>query len=93
MKLKNGDIVLNRWAGRVEGRYFIYTGTSGRMVKGISMSDGKLSTVEYYKSSLDAIHYDGKPAFQIVGKSSVFDVMVEELGKYQKEGIGENGDM
>ena len=90
MKLKKGDIVLNRWAGMVEGRYFIYTSTSGRMVNGISMSDGKLSKVEYYKSSLDSIHHDGKPAFQIVGKSSVFDVMVEELRFFQrKESEGE----
>lgn len=93
MKLKKGDIVLNRWAGRVEGKYFIYTGTSGRMVNGISMSDGKLATVEYYKSSLDENHFDGQPAFQIVGKTIAFDIMVEELGKYQKEGIGDNVDM
>ena len=85
MKLKKGDIVLNRWAGMVEARYFIYTGTSGRLVNGISMSDGKLATVEYYKSSLDAIHYDGKPAFEIVGKTTAFDVMVQELRFFQQK--------
>ena len=93
MKLKKGDIVLNRWAGMVEGRYFIYTGTSGRMVKGIEMCNGKLHKVEYYRTSLDEIHPDGQPVFQIVGKTTAFDVMVEELGKYQKEGIDDNGDM
>ena len=85
MKLKKGDIVLNRWAGMVEARYFIYTGTSGRMVEGIQVGNGKIHKVEYYKSSLDAIHYDGKPAFEIVGKTTAFDVMVQELRFFQQK--------
>ena len=85
MKLKKGDIVLNRWAGMVEARYFIYTGTSGRMVKGIEMGNGKLHKVEYYKTSLDENHHDGKPAFEIVGKTTAFDVMVQELRFFQQK--------
>ena len=85
MKLKKGDIVLNRWAGMVEGRYFIYTGTSGRMAKGIEMGNGKLHKVEYYKTSLDENHPDGQPVFQVVGKTTAFDVMVQELRFFQQK--------
>ena len=85
MKLKKGDIVLNRWAGMVEARYFIYTGTSGRMVKGIQVGNGKIHKVEYYKTSLDENLHDGKPALEIVGKTTAFDVMLQELRFFQQK--------
>ena len=82
MKLKKGDIVLNRWAGMVEGRYFIFTGKSNGMVNGIVFGSGKLAKVQYYSNSLDELFIDGEPSFKVVGRTSAYDVMKEDLRKF-----------
>lgn len=84
MKLKKGDIILNRWAGANEGACFIYTGTAGRYVNGIQLSGGRLSKVQYYKSDMDKGFGDGQPVFKKLGHTDAYDIMKRELNQYQE---------
>lgn len=83
MKLKKGDIVLNRWAGNVQYRYFIFTGKTGKYVHGIECIDGRLSKTKYYTHSLDEPFSDGEPAYKVVGYTDAFEVMKANLKDVQ----------
>lgn len=79
MKLKKGDIILNRWAGTVGVAYFIYTSTSGRYINGLQLWNGRISKCQYYKSSLGEDFPDGQPAYVKVGHTDAFNVMKRDL--------------
>lgn len=86
MKLKKGDIILNRWAGENNPtKVFIYTGSSGRYVNGVQFMNGRLSKTQYYKHSLDEPFHDGEPAFIKVGHTETYEVMKNDLMIHQKE--------
>lgn len=85
MKLKKGDIVLNRWAGHVECRYFVFVGKSGGMTNGIEFTNGRLKNIQYYSNHLNEPFHDGEPAFKIVGRTTAFDVMAQELKTFQQK--------
>lgn len=85
MKLKKGDIVLNRWAGESNPtKVFIYTGTSGKYINGIDMVGGRLSKTQHYKRSLDEPFYDGEPAYVKVGHTEAFEIMKKDLRTFQE---------
>lgn len=87
-KLKVGDILINRFAGYLDCRYFIYLGSNGKYIYGIEFVKGRKHKTSYYKKTLKEITFDGKPAFEIVGHSDFLDVAKSDLDKAKSmEGI------
>ena len=41
--MKRGDILINRWAGHIDCRYFIYLGTQGDWIVGLEFIEGRPS--------------------------------------------------
>ena len=39
--MKRGDILINRWAGHIDCRYFIYLGTQGDWIVGLEFIEGR----------------------------------------------------
>lgn len=89
MKLTRGDIVINRSAGHVMYRYFIFTHKSDGYIHGIEFV-GRLQKNKYHIRDLEDIHHDGEPVFKIVGHSEAFDVMKSELRTLQKKELSSN---
>lgn len=80
--MRIGTIVKNGWAG--EGnplKYFIYTGVSGKYATGISLENGRLIKIRYYKKDLKETR-DGEDVFQIVGYSTGIDLLKEDLKRF-----------
>ncbi|MBL1228169.1 hypothetical protein IW492_02845 [Enterococcus sp. BWB1-3] len=90
-KFKKGDIVLNRWAGHPSVGYFIYLGVSGKYIKGLELDHwtNRIKECEYYKHSLQELFHDGEPAFIVVGHTSAFDVMKNDLSAFIEESEAE----
>lgn len=82
MKLRRGDIVRNNWAGHPCVRYFVYTHANKHSVFGIEVFDGKPKKTEYSKSVVDELFPDGKPGFEVVGRSKMFDTLRDDLNKF-----------
>ncbi|MEO1783271.1 hypothetical protein [Enterococcus diestrammenae] len=82
MKLRRGDIVRNNWAGHPCVRYFVYTHSSKNNIFGIEIFNGKPTKAEYSKSVVNKPFADGKPGFEVVGRSKMFDVMRDDLNQF-----------
>ena len=81
--MKRGDIILNRWAGYVDVRYFIYLKTSGRYVSGLEVVRNKISKAQYYKDEMKNAFHDGKPAYKIVGHINIDKVIADILQPFK----------
>lgn len=84
MKLKRGDILINRWAGHIDFRYFIYLSTDKEGINGIVVHDGRFKKVRYYKNHLDVVMSNGKKAYEIVGHTDFLEVAKHDLGEIKK---------
>ena len=78
MKLKRGDILINRWAGHIDFRYFIYLSTDKEGINGIVVHDGRFKKVRYYKNDLDVVMPNGKKAYEI---TELFSMLFTYLTK------------
>lgn len=73
--MKIGTIILNHWASKKnQSRYFIYTGTKGEYITGITCYDGKLDAVLYYKRD-----FEDRKVFESVGFCNGFNVIKQDL--------------
>ena len=91
-----GDIFLNKFAGFVDCRYFIYLGVSGNFVNGLEFINGKPNKTKYYKKDIlkGKNYHDGTNAFIKVGHTNFLDIAKQDLlkekikdDKFDKENI------
>lgn len=75
--MKKGDIVLNKFGGLKENRILCYIG-NGTFI--YYFADG------FYKGkwNMKDKYHDGTPNLEVIGHSNIFDVLKEDLLKYQK---------
>ena len=80
--MKIGDILINRWAGHIDVRYFIYLGTSGDYINGLEIIEGRPRKTRYYRHSLNEYIRDTKiKALEVVGHTNFLDIAKADLQK------------
>ena len=77
--IKVGDILLNDWTSCVAGRYSIIYGIGTNYVDVIHFHKGKLGKGRYYKN-----HVLKDEEFKVVGHTTAFSIMKEDLLKFQR---------
>ena len=78
--MKIGDILINRWAGHIDCRYFIYLGTTGDYINGIEFINARPRKVKYYIWSLDkVVPALNKKAFEVVGHTDFLKIAKQDL--------------
>ena len=83
--MKVGDILINRWAGYIATRFFIYLGTDEKYVRGLECVRGKWKRVNYYKSNIKNDHKpNGEKAYEVVGHTDFLDMAKEDLQKFKE---------
>lgn len=83
--MKVGDILINRWAGHIDCRYFIYLGTSGDYINGLEIIQGRPRKVRYYRSSLNEFIRDtDQKALEVVGHTDFLNVAKLDLQKIKE---------
>ncbi len=84
--MKKGDILINRWAGYIDCRYFIYLGTSGDYMQGIEFIDGKPRKVKYFRSGLnEKIPSLNKKAYEVVGHTDFLEIAKLDLDRIKEK--------
>ena len=85
IQIKTGDILINRWAGHIDTRYFIYLGTDGKYVQGLECVQGELKKINYYKSDIkNDYKSNGEKAYEVVGHTNFLDIAKEDLQKFKE---------
>jgi len=76
-----GDIVLNKWAGHPEGRYFIFIKNHGTYSETVQAINGvvKHERQSFYTDSFSKPYYDGTPAYTKVGYVDLKNIIKEAL--------------
>ena len=83
--MKVGDILINRWAGHIDTRFFIYLGTDEKYVRGLECVRGKWKRVNYYKSDIKNDYKpNGEKAYEVVGHTDFLDIAKEDLQKFKE---------
>lgn len=77
--MKVGDILINRWAGHIDCRYFIYLGTDGKFINGLYYNE-RFKKVKYFKEDLDKM-IDDKKVFEVVGHTNFLNIAKADLQK------------
>lgn len=84
--MKKGDILINRFAGHIDFRYFIYLGTVGDYIVGLEFIEGKPRKTKFYRSSLDEIVPAlNKKALEVVGHTDFLNIAKKDLESIKKE--------
>lgn len=75
--MKKGDIVLNKFGGLRENRILVYIG-NGTFIYycGDGWHKGKWNMKDKY--------HDGTPNLEVIGHSNAFEILKEDILKYQK---------
>ena len=82
--MKRGDIILNKWAGHIDVRYFIYLGTDGNYIKGIEYIKGTWRRINYYKNDVkNQLMSNGERAYEVVGHTNFLDIAKTDLKKFK----------
>ena len=86
--MKFGDILINRWAGHIDCRYFIYLGTSGDYINGLQIIKGIPKNVKYYKRDLNTFIKDtDKKALEVIGHTNFLDIAKADLQKFKDKEV------
>lgn len=86
--MKVGDILINRWAGHIDCRYFIYLGTSGDYINGLEIIQGRPKKVKYYKRDLNTFIRDtDKKALEVIGRTNFLDIAKADLQKFKDKEV------
>lgn len=80
--MKVGDILINRWAGHIDCRYFIYLGTDGKFINGL-YPNKRFKKVKYFKEDLNKTIGD-KKVFEVVGHTDFLDIAKTDLQKIKE---------
>lgn len=89
--MRVGDIVINRWAGHPEARYFIYTGTAGRNVNGLNIGKSGIRKCCYDKQSMNELTQEGEKAFEVVGHFDYLEAEKKALSEFVEKDREERG--
>lgn len=84
--MKRGDILINRLAGHIDCRYFIYLGTQGDWIVGLEFIEGRPRKTRYYRSDMDRTLPDSNiKAYEVVGHTDFLQIARKDLDNLKKE--------
>lgn len=80
-RYKIGDIFLNKFAGHIDCRYFIYLGVSGDYIRALEyINKAGFRECKYYKKDIfNKKYHDGTPAYVKVGHTNFLDIAKNDL--------------
>ena len=86
-KFRKGDIVLNKWAGTPQGRYFIFVHMNGNTVTGIHLTQKGAAKEDKYnkRDVLTGKLPNGEYAYEVIGHTDGFEVLKNDLKLVVKE--------